>query len=464
MGVDASIPLQVQPLKVPDPLQSYGRLVTIQNAQAQNRLADLQGQAAQNTLNENAAYKAVFSDPSNFDAKGNLTPSALSQLYGAAPTQAMAYGKNLRDIKVADSTIDKNTAQAAASKQTTQLNLQKAQIHNAYNGTLLAQSGDLNGALKVMNQNLPPEQQATKLESITDDNGKVIGFRAYLPGGVPPHETLFAQALPVLRQQLLSPDTVYQAENQANIAKDRNATSLEQARITAGGRIGAAEVSANKPHPVDTPAGLVNVAPNGTATPVTMDGQPVMGNKSAAKPLPSNQSKDLGNLGDRANQINRIVSNFQPQYGGHTILGGAVTTMGKAFGDDTGQTQFWQDYHDYISQVRHDRLGGALTTQELATFNKYAIDERTDPKQAAANLARQQQIVNGALQRRANAAAAAGYNADEIEQLTGFRPTVGSTTAQQRIVNFNGKNMTAKRAPDGNYYVQMGDKFYRVDH
>jgi hypothetical protein len=291
MGVDASIPLQVQPLKVPDPLQSYGRLVSIQNAQAQNNLANLQGQAAQVKLDENAAYKSALADTSNYDANGNLSTEGIQNVLKVAPTEGRALLQLQRQNRLTDAQIGYYGARTQKDQVDTQQAQHQAALKDTYDGLQQAKSGDLQGALTTFNRNLPKDQQATKLEYITDDNGKPVGLRAYLPDGTTHDTPDFNGAISTYQNLLAKPDTLITTQAANERADKQNAVTvrgqdvsaaagIQKAKITAGGRVDAATVSASKPHIETLSTGqMVSVDPiTHQATTITdTSGAPIIG-------------------------------------------------------------------------------------------------------------------------------------------------------------------------------------------
>ena len=136
------------------------------------------------------------------------------------------------------------------------------------------------------------------------------------------------------------------------------------------------------------------------------------------RPLPSPLQKQLTEVAELADATDRFDSTFQDSYGGKTITGELSNVKGKYFGDDTGQSQWWQDYELHQSQVRNKLFGSALTAPEIAAWNKSAIAPRMESGQIRANLKRRKELEQKAINRLMRGAAVT-YNKEQIEAFTG---------------------------------------------
>jgi hypothetical protein len=235
------------------------------------------------------------------------------------------------------------------------------------------------------------------------------------------------------------------SEDRRLAEQDRQAARVEMARL----------VASLRPQRQTSP--LVSVqGPDGRPVLVTRDeavGKTPAGNR-VEKALPSPLQKQLTEAADLADATTRFVGGWKPEFGGKTITGNAGNVWGRMFGDDTGQSQWWQDYELHQSQVRNKLFGSALTAPELAAWEKSAINPRMDPSQISANLARRQQLEERALGRLMKGATAGGYNTEQIEAFTGRsvngapNPAAGpSPTAEEKIVK-------------GKTYVKRDGKWY----
>jgi hypothetical protein len=137
------------------------------------------------------------------------------------------------------------------------------------------------------------------------------------------------------------------------------------------------------------------------------------------KALPNPAVKELGAAGTSVENTRRLSGSFKNDFGGKTILGDMSNTVGRVFGDDTGQSQWWQDMDALQNQTRHELFGSALTKTELAAWEKTSITPRMEPKQIQSNLQRRQEIEARAASKLARAYVAAGYNKAQIGELLG---------------------------------------------
>lgn len=137
------------------------------------------------------------------------------------------------------------------------------------------------------------------------------------------------------------------------------------------------------------------------------------------KALPSPAVKELGGAGAAVENTQRLQNTFKDDFGGKVILGDMSNTMGRIFGDSTGQAQWWQDMEQQQNQTRHELFGSALTKTELAAWEKTAVTPNMDAKQIRENLQRRSDIEARAASKVARAYQAAGYNKDQIRELLG---------------------------------------------
>ena len=107
MPIDSSIAMGYQPIKLENPMNSLAQMMQIQNAQSQNRLADLtyqQHQLDQENNNAlNAAYSAALGPDGKIDRTKLLQNLATSKLGSKIPTVQ----KSLLDADEAQQKVDK---------------------------------------------------------------------------------------------------------------------------------------------------------------------------------------------------------------------------------------------------------------------------------------------------------------------------------------------------------------------
>ena len=153
--------------------------------------------------------------------------------------------------------------------------------------------------------------------------------------------------------------------------------------------------------------------PDGTMEPIA--GGPA----DIGKALPQPAVRELSAAGTAVEDTRRLVGSFKDEFGGKTILGDTSNTMGRVFGDSTGQTQWWQDMDALQNRTRHELFGSALTKTELAAWEKTSVTPRMDAKQIRDNLQRRVEIEARAASKLSRAYETAGYNKQQIRELLG---------------------------------------------
>ena len=141
MPIDSSIPLSVNQIKVPDAMDSYGKMLTIKDMMMKNQMMQQQVQS------ENA-LRQLYSDPSNFTTQNGvptLNPQAINKVMAIDPATGMNMQKQQLDMREKMGQMDKTQ-------------LETAQIKNK------ALSDSMAGVLDVTKQNpqafMPAYQQA----------------------------------------------------------------------------------------------------------------------------------------------------------------------------------------------------------------------------------------------------------------------------------------------------------------
>lgn len=189
----------------------------------------------------------------------------------------------------------------------------------------------------------------------------------------------------------------------------------------------------------------------------------------AGKPLSTQMNNEFGTLGDTKSQVNNFLATFKPEFASRGVgFGFGANTM-NAFDRATGGSDastWWQGYDKYKNTVRHGLFGGALTPNEQAAFDAADIGPGMNDKTILANLAIQKQIVEGAIARRSNSAAAQGFNKEAIDALTGSgNYTINQGDAAGTVRGGNIPTVTTKAQfdalPSGSIYTESDGKRYR---
>lgn len=224
-----------------------------------------------------------------------------------------------------------------------------------------------------------------------------------------------------------------QAEREATNARaDRAAASLdqyrrdtletqrrayEQARVPAGFRPGE--------------GGTLEPVPGGPADPS------YLGEKTARTRQPRQfTASDVGKLseeGAKLANLSGFADTFKDTYAGYgsSWLGNAANAAGRYLPESTSRkiatnapesAEWWQGYDRYKNVVRNELFGSALTATEQDAFEKADINPGMTPAQIRANLARQKEIAETGMRRKAGALAAAGYPVEVIGKAYGLDP------------------------------------------
>lgn len=137
------------------------------------------------------------------------------------------------------------------------------------------------------------------------------------------------------------------------------------------------------------------------------------------KSLPPKSIDDFTEQASRRDNFSNLLNNFSDEFGGYKIrvAGDAMNLIGRTFGDESGQAQWWQQYQEQKNEIRNKLFGSALTNPERIEFDKANIDPSMAPVEIKKNLARQSSAVDRALQKRAKGYKNGGYNVNQIDEL-----------------------------------------------
>jgi hypothetical protein len=178
--------------------------------------------------------------------------------------------------------------------------------------------------------------------------------------------------------------------------------------------------------------------PDGTAgwevDPVSMEvaAQRQASKPHEPKPLPSADRKELVETGGRLSTFDNLAGTFDDKFGGYggAFIGDIDNWIKRNIGGDQKGAEWWSTYQALKNVVRNDQFGAALTATEKAEFEKAAVNPGMRPDVIRNYLARQQSILQGALDRRAKSLAADGYRSDAIEEAMGRKIGAGAPAPQ----------------------------------
>lgn len=282
MPIDSNIALSFKPVQLQNPLEQYGQIAQIQQAQNQNRLADLMYGEKQRELSAESAFSNLLAGGK--EGQG-IVQGLASQGYG---NKAMAYNKMLQEQEKQKADIAKTNAEA--SKFNVETAHKKLDIAGQAFGFVRANPTleNAHATLDYLGQQgiYTPEQVATYKAQVASDPSKIASLA----------EQAFRSAL-AAKDQLAKIDTrniggttdtlsidpvtgktvvVNSVKN--TISPDAALSSSTQLRATAMNNATAvktAQMRLDQPQ-YDSERGVLVNNNTGKATPVTMpDGQQI---------------------------------------------------------------------------------------------------------------------------------------------------------------------------------------------
>lgn len=199
----------------------------------------------------------------------------------------------------------------------------------------------------------------------------------------------------------------------------------------------------------------------------TRAGKTAPGGRTLTAPM----NKEFGSLGDQLATVRKATGSFKDEYASRGLFGmggEAMNLKDRVFGSSNASV-WWQNYDRYKNEVRNELFGSALTPSEQAAFESADITPNMDAGQIRANLKIQQDVVEGALTRRARSAVVQGYNPQAVEFLTGLDQQSPAQPIQQPQAAQpaqGGAPLVRSKAefdalPRGAVYVEPDGKRYR---
>lgn len=119
MPIDSSIYGNIRPIQLDNPLNNYAQIASIQNAQNQNRLADLQYQQAQRGIEEKNALNEAYRGAIGADGEINRNALLSRLASGSAANQIPSIQKTFLDTDKSKAALTKDTLEAAGKRYET---------------------------------------------------------------------------------------------------------------------------------------------------------------------------------------------------------------------------------------------------------------------------------------------------------------------------------------------------------
>lgn len=417
MPLDTSIPMQARSPQIEPPLNALARALQVTGMmdEADDR------RAARASSNRMAQLLTEGADAPTLRKNGFLKP-------------AMELEKH--DAEVADkkSTTGKRDFDVAKERY----EFTNRTLGGLYADPNLSKATAMQSLGRLVNDGILPGGQAARLaRDMPDDPVQLKGFlRNVVSAGITPEKML----------EVFAPKPTEVNDGATKSFRDTNPNSPTYGQVTAGApiavqmtpgeraRLGVDQANLGlRRQELDLRRGEMEAGkvPPGYRRKADGTGlEPIPGGPAAlGKALPQRLASDLAEQGQLVDSTQRFANSFQDRYGGKTVMGDWSNTFGRIAGDDTGQSQWWQDYQLYEAQVRNKLFGASLTTGEQNAWSKLAVSPRMHPDEIRKNLERRAQIEETGLHRLADSAARAGYNQQQIEALIG-RPIQQRAPAQ----------------------------------
>jgi hypothetical protein len=92
----------------------------------------------------------------------------------------------------------------------------------------------------------------------------------------------------------------------------------------------------------------------------------------------------------------------------------------KKYSENDPAVQWWNAYNTKAGQIRNKLYGASLTPSEIEEWFKIAVNPNMDATTIQANLERQRQLEENAMNRAVNNQISSGYSRESIEGSTGY--------------------------------------------
>jgi hypothetical protein len=380
--IDASIPLQVKPVALADPVAQYGNVMAIQNAMNQNRLADLQYKQLQTAQSDEEAVKNAFTQ-----AGGDLTGARNALMQKGLYKPALALDEAERKRRMEAANITEKDIKAAKDK----LDITSTLIAPLVNKPDLTHE-DVVGVAKRLEQMgvLPAGWERTiplntlelpnfvrtkametaagakQLEALmpkahfADVGNAVVPLNQNPLAGPVGAPVGAATAKAISPGQQLTADTTMRGQDlSAN-------TALRGQDLT---RQTAMEAAARAGQHYDPERGIVVNTQSNTAAPVVGPAGVPIGEKE--KPLTDSQAKSLL-FGARMQEANGIFDQLQKSGTDTAIPGARLPGVGPVITAiaPENQQKLLQAQRDFLNAVLRRESGAVISPSEFSEGNK----------------------------------------------------------------------------------------------
>lgn len=425
MAIDPNIALQVKPLQLESPLARYAQVAQIQGMQGQNRLAELQMQAAEQAQAEDQATRQAFAE-SGGDQNAllrNLQKAGLYKPAQAIQKSMLEADEKRANIKRADAGAAKDIADAglkAIDGQIRQFDI----IGRLFNG--VKDQAGYDAALAAASRYLPAEVVAKfepTFDSVRLEQGRMQALSV--------KDQLEQQWKERAHQLEVEKFGETKRSNVADEAHKAGVLKVQQGQLgVSQGQLGvaqrreareAADAARGVTYTTDgdgnlvavpskLPAGATSITPIGVLGP---DGKPVAGKGS--KPTEWEGKNAL--FGARAAEAHRLLNDLEK--GGTTtpglikqgvegvpLIGGALgmgvnALPGMLGGPSVPQQKVEQAQRDFINAILRLESGAAIGKEEFENARKQYFPQPGEGPEIVAQKRRARETAISGLQRNA---------------------------------------------------------------
>jgi hypothetical protein len=162
---------------------------------------------------------------------------------------------------------------------------------------------------------------------------------------------------------------------------------------------------------------------NAEARALSLQGNRVVEGGVVPKALPTRVAGELADKASAYDVTKSLKDDFKPEY---TKLGVAgfggdyVLAQKKKYSENDPAVQWWNAYNTKAGQIRNKLYGASLTPSEIEEWFKIAVNPNMDATTIQANLERQRQLEENAMNRAVNNQMSSGYSRESIEGSTGY--------------------------------------------
>lgn len=174
------------------------------------------------------------------------------------------------------------------------------------------------------------------------------------------------------------------------------------------------------------------------------------GSGAGGKPLPEPVRKVVTEARDNAATMERMLTEFKPEYAGKGVLGiGADLQLDASsrLGVDNPSVQWWKNYRKQAQLVeRHSMFGASLTQGEQAAWNSADISPGQDPKVIEENLRTRAALTKKVLDYTREDMISAGHSDKRINEIANRGAAPPADTDQRKSGQVTGNKPAAAAA------------------